>query len=49
MEIRFEIKYPGGGRGPLKPLGPLHSIESAINWLKLVDERVIQASGEKTQ
>jgi len=47
MEIRIEIKYPGKGRGPLKPLGPLHSIEAAIDWLKLVDERVIQTSGGK--
>lgn len=43
MEIKIEIKYPGRGRGPLKPILPLSSIDSAISWLKLVEERVINS------
>jgi len=46
MEIRIEIKYPGAGLGTLKPLGPLHSIEAAIDWLKRADERVIKPAYE---
>ena len=47
MEVRIEIKYPGAGLGPLKPLGPLHSIQDAIDWLKRIDERVIKPAIEK--
>lgn len=46
MEIRIEIKYPGLGRGPFKPLQPLSSIQEAIDWLKRVDERVIKPEME---
>ena len=48
MEIRIEIKYPGAGLGTLKPLGPLHSIEAAIDWLKRADERVIKPASQVT-
>lgn len=46
MEISIEIKYPGAGLGTLKPLGALHSIEDAIDWLKRADERVIKPAYE---